>query len=286
MDLTFDQTKRFSPLEVYQTAIQLMYETVQRNWDEPVQLMVAEFEGYDIMMMLINAQSAGMPDQLKVGHCVAALYRAIATMTDGVLFCQLRSNLSIFEKRVGALSITPISSGRPALAAAAAAAPGTNSSLTKMVTTTTSDVETTNDVQGFASGMVTDPDYPHLSVKYHFLGKLIKSKEISMVVIEAMTAMAPFATEAECKEMMVTTRDGGASLIIESTNSARFKFTYRWAVRVLKILYQRVIVRLKTWGDVWLEIEYEGVKFGELRMLRGAGVKGAVAKRGDFDQVF
>ncbi|KAL8849430.1 MAG: hypothetical protein Q9221_005602 [Calogaya cf. arnoldii] len=271
MDFTFDQSKSLKPLEVYQTAIQLMYETVQRGWDEHVQVMVAEqIEGYDVLMLFLNHQDAPAPNQLSIGHCVAALYRAIAVMTDGVIFCQLRCHLSIFEKRVGALSIAPLKDDprHTFLGGNLTTDIGTIAK-TNLNQTTVSDIFTAN--IGADSGTIQDRDNPHFSITYHFLGKNITPKEVSMVILEAMASAAPFTKNAECKDLEVVSIDGGAAILIEGVKQNRILFTYGWATRALKMLYQRIIVPSRRWGDVWLELKYDGVKIGEMRMLRITG---------------
>ncbi|KAI4231001.1 MAG: hypothetical protein LQ349_005894 [Xanthoria aureola] len=266
MDFTFDQSKRLRPFEVYQTAIQLMYETVQRGWDEQVHMMVAEqIEGYDVIMLFLNHQSPTASDQLQIGHCVAALYRAITVMTDGVIFCQLRCHLSVFEKQIGALSIAPL---KDSLAATIGGGGGNLTAVSKSNLTLETDVATTATL-GANSGTVRDAEDARFSITYHFMGRSITSKEVSMVVLEAMASTAPFKKDAECEELDVVSTTGGSFIIIESLHSSRKRFTYGWATRTLRILYQHIIAPAKKWGDVWLEIKYDDVKFGELRMLRG-----------------
>ncbi|KAI4267428.1 MAG: hypothetical protein LQ337_008356 [Flavoplaca oasis] len=264
MDFTFDQSKRLNPLEVYQTGIQLMYEIVQREWDENVRLMVAEqIEGYNVLMMFINLQAITVPNQLMVSHCIAALYRAIAVMTDGVIFCQLRSHLSIFNERVGTFSIGPVADALDGIES------GNMTTLIPKTNLSTTDISAPS--LGFDSGTIRDPDNSRFSITYHFLGRNIIPREVSMVVLEAMTTAGPFTKNAECKGIDVVSVGGGAAIVIESTHSDRARFTYGWATRSLKILYQGIIVPRKRWGDVWLEMKYEDVKFGELRMLRITG---------------
>ncbi|KAL8877401.1 MAG: hypothetical protein Q9198_004578 [Flavoplaca austrocitrina] len=266
MDFAFDQSQRLNPLEVYQTGIQLMYEIVQREWDENVRLMVAEqIEGYNVLMMFLNHQDPTAPDQLVVGHCVAALYRAVTVMTDGVIFCELRSRLSLFEKRIGALSIAPVDDDPDGIEV------GNMTTVIPKTNMTITDISAPG--LGISSGTIRDPNNPRFSITYHFLGKNIIPREISMVVLEAMTAAAPFSKNAECKGIDVVSNGGGAAIVIESTHSDRARFTYGWATRSLKMLYQGIIVPRKRWGDVWLEMKYEDVKFGELRMLRITGGK-------------
>lgn len=263
MDFTFDNSKRLRPLEVYQTAIQLMYEIVQRGWDDTVHVMIAEqIEGYDVLMLFLNHQVSTAPDQLMVGHCVAALYRAIVVMTDGVIFCQLRCHLSIFDKRIGALSIAPVKDSL--------AVDGGNFTATSNWNLTSTDVSTTTHL-GADSGTVQDRDNPRFTITYHFLGKTITPKEVSMVILEAMASAAPYTKNAECKGFEVVSTDGGAAIIVESVFADRLPFTYGWATRALKILYQHIVVPGRRWGDVWLEIKYNDVKIGEMRMLRITG---------------
>lgn len=265
MDFTFDQSKRLRPFEVYQTAIQLMYETVQRGWDERVHMMVAEqIEGYDVIMLFLNHQSPTESYQLQIGHCVAALYRAIAVMTDGVIFCQLRCHLSVFEKPIGALSIAPL---KDSLATTVGGGENFTTAVWKSNLTLETDVATTATL-GANSGTVRDAEDARFSITYHFMGKSITSKEVSMVVLEAMASTAPFKKDAECEELDVVSNTGGSFIIIESLRSSRKRFTYGWATKALRILYQHIIAPAKRWGDVWLEIKYDNVVFGELRMLR------------------
>ncbi|CAL8574979.1 hypothetical protein XPA_000925 [Xanthoria parietina] len=265
MDFTFDQSKRLRPFEVYQTAIQLMYETVQRGWDERVHMMVAEqIEGYDVIMLFLNHQSPTESYQLQIGHCVAALYRAIAVMTDGVIFCQLRCHLSVFEKPIGALSIAPL---KDSLATTVGGGENFTTAVSKSNLTLETDVATTATL-GANSGTVRDAEDARFSITYHFMGKSITSKEVSMVVLEAMASTAPFKKDAECEELDVVSNTGGSLIIIESLRSSRKRFTYGWATKALRILYQHIIAPAKRWGDVWLEIKYDNVVFGELRMLR------------------
>ncbi|KAL8766628.1 MAG: hypothetical protein Q9209_006645 [Squamulea sp. 1 TL-2023] len=241
----------------------------QRPWDEPVLVMVAEqVEGYDVFMMFINPQIPSAPDQLQTGHCVAALYRAIAAMTDGVIFCQLRSRLAIQDKAIGSMTITHIRNV-PDI--------GTNVTVGAQSDLTSTHIPTTGKLSA-DGGTIRDPKNPHFSITFHFLGRSINQKEVSMVILEAMASAAPYAEDSECKELQALSHTEGAVIIIESVFSNRLRLTYGWATKTLKILYQRIIVPGRRWGDVWLEMKYDDVKFGELRMLR---ITGGAANRTD-----
>lgn len=255
------------PLEVYQTGIQMLYEFAQRPWIELVYVADSKkFLNYDVLILFINSQPPTRPNQLQVKHCVASLYRAISIMTDGVMFYQLRCHVSVMKDELGALSITPwddvpVASGNASKIALTRQVDGisNNASIDRL---------TSN------SGQFRDPDNPSFVMNYHFFGKAINSKSVSMAVVEAMTMAAPFPVSGRCKELSVVSPDGACAIFIESISS-HHEFTYRWATRALKNLYQHIIVAQKRFGDIYIELWFdaEGMfeQFGELRMLKFAG---------------
>ncbi|KAL8911460.1 MAG: hypothetical protein Q9172_007671 [Xanthocarpia lactea] len=226
-----------------------------------------QIEGYDVIMLFLNPQSPDEPDQLQIKHCVAALYRAIVTMTEGVLFCQLRCHLAVGDRSIGALSIGSMKYG-PSLEDAAVGNVTTALPTPPLEGNRTSLTEISATDLGADSGTIRDTEFPHFTIKYHFYGKSINPKEVSTVVLEALATAAQFARSEECKELQVISPTGGAMILIDGGLKPGLKFLYGWATRSLKILYQRIIVAQKRWGDVWLEMHYDNMKFGELRMLR------------------
>ena len=260
ISFTFDHGKPLRTIEVYQTAIEMMYGFAQRGWEDVIHQVDSQtFEHYNVIILFINPQPSEAPVQLQVKHCVAALYRTIVVMTDAVLFCSVRCHLTLDEENVAALSIT---------AMPAAPIAGIN-------TSTSSEVEKIKNVARSAPistanadrGHYVDPDNRSFSINYYFMGRPINSKEVSVAILEAMTAAAPYRKFAECEELSVVSPDGGCAIFIESKNARQY-FTYKWATRALKILYQQIIVPQRRFGDVFLELKYGGEIFGELRMLR------------------
>ncbi|KAL8832653.1 MAG: hypothetical protein Q9170_004793 [Blastenia crenularia] len=262
MSFAFDQSIRLNPRQVYQTGIQLMYELAQRSWTEKIVAMVAEsIEGLNVLMLFVNPYPPSGPHHLQTMHCVASLYRAIVMMTDGVLFCQLRSHISIRGTEIGALSITPLDDAEGGISKPSTIelqddrdALLSNTSLT---------------ILSADSGKLEDPSNPHFTLNYHFFGKSIIQKEVSLAILEAMATAAPFSSDVECKEILARTPEGGALIIVESVDN-RQVFTYQFATRALKLIYQGIIIRLNRYGDMYVDLKFDGVTFGELRMLRGS----------------
>ncbi|KAL8917189.1 MAG: hypothetical protein Q9208_008091 [Pyrenodesmia sp. 3 TL-2023] len=278
MSFAFDSRIPFTPIAVYGTAIQLMYELANRGWTSMIHAMTAgEIPGVDLVILFINPAAVTAPQQLQVMHCVVALYRAVVAMTDGVSFCHLKSHLSVWGEEVGLMSVAPVvgpargeveerggnSSSLSAAAAAAAAGRGEGEGVLE------NDTLTTRDGLRADSGQVKDPDYPDFVLKYYFFGKPIPSKEVSMAILVAMATAAPFGPGLECKELLAISPYGGCSIVIESVRGGDMLFTHAWATRALKVLYQGIVVPQKRWGDLVLVLIWKGERFGELRMLRG-----------------
>ncbi|KAL9601591.1 MAG: hypothetical protein Q9219_002425 [cf. Caloplaca sp. 3 TL-2023] len=260
----FDYDVLLGTIDVYQTAIQMMYDLAQRSFVQSVKAVDSRQVGnYHVLIFFINTQPTSSALQLQVKHCIYALYEAIQVMTDGIVFAQMRSQLKVFGDTVGALSIDRLP---PAAAAEAEVHNSSTVSLregTDLASTTPS-----KDVLGTASGRYTDPDNPQFVIDYHFLGKNITPKEVSLAVLEALTAAAPHAKIQPFVELSVVSPSGGCAIIIEGRTSKHI-LTYLWATRALKLLYQAIVVPQKRFGDVYLRLMYLGEEIGELRMLRG-----------------
>ena len=261
-----DYSLQLRPLEVYQVGIQMLYDFAQRPWNDHVDVADSKkFLNYDVLILFINPRPPSEPVQLHVKHCVASLYRALSIMTDGIMFFQLRCHILVMKDEVGALSITPWDDSAVSSVNASKKAP----------TNHIHDISDNGPLDELTSnsGQFKDLDNPSFVMNYHFFGKRINSKSVSMAVVEAMTAAAPFPMRSKCIEHSFVSPDGVCGIFIESISS-HHEFTYRWATRALKNLYQYIVVAQKKFVDIYVELWFdaEGVfeQFGELRMLKVA----------------
>ncbi|KAL8865151.1 MAG: hypothetical protein Q9174_007046 [Haloplaca sp. 1 TL-2023] len=234
-----------------------MYRLAQRDWKAVILAMeVEQIHKLDCLMMVVNPQPPTALPQLTTEHAVAALYRAITVMSDGVLFCQCRAHITLHHNDIGALSITPVKDFAPAntvresrvVAAANVAATRLN----------------------YNRGTVKDPQDPKFVINYLYWGKDIKAKEVSLGIFEALTTAAPYDRNAECVELQVISSGGECIIIVEHVLLSIPKFSYAKATRALKLMYSEIIVPTKKFGDMSLELVYNGEKFGEIRMLKGS----------------
>ncbi|KAL8949102.1 MAG: hypothetical protein Q9183_007632, partial [Haloplaca sp. 2 TL-2023] len=197
MDFKFTAELKLRPLEVYQTAISLMYRLAQRDWKSTVLAMeVEQIEPLDCLMMIINPLPPTATPQLTTEYSVAALYRAITVMSEGVLFCQCRAHITLHHNDIGALSITPVKD----------IAPRDTVPDSRIVAATRLNSD---------RGTVKDPQDPKFAINYHYWGKDIKAKEVSLGIFEALTAAAPYDRNAECVELLAVSSGGECVIIVE-----------------------------------------------------------------------
>ncbi|KAL8709545.1 MAG: hypothetical protein Q9225_007441 [Loekoesia sp. 1 TL-2023] len=260
MTFSFDHNFPLRPIELYQTAIQMMYDLAQQDYTEVIHMEDSkELGNYNVLILFVNTQVSTAPDQLRVMHCVAALYRAILVMTDGLMFCQMRSQLAIGLTDIGGLSIMALDD---------AAIAGTNTTNTDLINDTdVTSKSPSNRILGPSRGQIKDPENPSFVINFHFFGKPITSKEVSLAVLEGLAAAAPHPKTMGCKELEVVSPTGGCAIFVGGVAS-HHAFTYQWATRALKLLYQQIVVPQKNFGDLYLDLRFDGQTFGELRMLR------------------
>lgn len=274
-EFTFNQEVLLRPLQVYQTAISLMYDLAQRPWEAAVLAMTAEhIAEYNVLIMFFNPQRPTAPDQLKVQHCVDALFRAMSIMTDGVLFVQTRCKLvegGPGGKEIGILSISPIAHDGDSVLQ--------HGDLNhKMV-----ENNPLNDTTPYDRGQVVDPDNFLFVLEYQWFRTAIKPKEISLAVLDALSEAARYGQDARCNELYGVSPRKECTIVIENVGqNTETKLTYRYATRALKLLFDKIVVPEKRFEDVYLRLVYDDRLVGEIRVLstKSEGRNGtATAKR-------
>ncbi|KAI4224857.1 MAG: hypothetical protein L6R40_008407 [Gallowayella cf. fulva] len=273
MILTFDDQRPLRAIQVYAIAIQAMYDLAQLPFLHTIREdLVEEIHGVDIRLVFIsNPVPASQTMPLKAAHCVAALYRGVNVMTDGVIFCSLRCQMLIHDDKVGVMIIAPIK------LAPHAGAHGIDDDKVERDARANDDTAAVAKL-GVDNGEVEDAGRPGFVIKFHFLGKPIQNKEVFLVILEALTMAAPFSGNSDCEEYHVVSPDGSTAIIIDRVESP-ITLTYGWATRALKLLYQEIITPTRKFGDIYLELFLVGQKFGELRMLNILGARNSTAAK-------
>ena len=244
------------------TAIHLMVELARRPWDVPLFAMIADnIDGFNVVIMLLNPRGPGESNQLLICHCVAALYRAVIIMTEGVMFCKMRSIIKLHSLELGALNMTPIDEMTGSVNA-------TRDSLGSGNQTAFSAL---GDAVKVDRGRVVDPENFLFVIEYVWYGKSMKSKDISLAILNAIATAAPHDTSSECETLEILSPEGDCVVIVDQLASAGRRLTYFYAVRALELAYDHIFAAQKRWGDLLLTLRSNDRAIGEIRILRGVG---------------
>lgn len=239
-----------------------MYDLAQLPWDAPLLAMIAShIEGYHVLMMFVNPQRPDAAPQLRVQHCVDALFRAITIMTDGILFCQLRCKLSVGGTQLGAFSV--------ATTADIALSVGGAGDVDMDMVGGNKSVGT----RPYDRGHVVDPDNFLFVIEYRWYNKAIKHKELSLALLDALAQAAVHDKDAACQQLEAVSPQGGCGIFVDRvTDKPVLKaLTYAYVTRALRLLFDKIVVPQKRWGDVYLRLVYNEEHFGDVRVLRFEG---------------
>jgi len=261
-DFTFSHEIRLPPLQIYQTAIALMYDLAQLGWENQMLAMIAShIEGYKVLMMFINPHrpEASVP-QLQVSHCVDTLFRAVSIMTDGILFCQLRCKLSVSGKEIGAFTVA------------------TTDDAVNAPPSVEGDVDTAGGGSSvgtlpYGRGLIVDPDNFLFVIEYQWMNKAIKPQEISLAILDALAQAAVHDKDAAFQEIEAVSPGGECGIFIDRVRDKPVlkPLTYRYATRALRLMFDEIVVPQKRWGDVYLKLTYNEEHFGDVRVLKFVG---------------
>ena len=252
------------------TAIHLMAELARRPWEGPLFAMVADhIDGFNVVIMLLNPHPQSEPNQLLICHCVAALYRAVIIMTDGIMFCKMRAIIKLDSFELGALNVSPMDFSAGSQNETRRDLPG-RANKTAM-----------NGSDGAVSvdrGRVVDPENFLFVMEYVWYGRSMRSKDISLAILDAIATAAPHDSNSECQTLEITSPEGNCVIVVDQLASAGRKLTYFYTVRALQLAYDAIFATQKRWGDLLLVLRFNDRAFGEIRVLKGVGKESGTAE--------
>ena len=262
LDLQFDTQTFFRPHEIYMTAIHLMVELARRQWEDPLFAMVADHvDGFNVVIMILNPRRPSESEQLLMCHCVVALYRVVAIMTDGVMFCKMRAIIKMGNSyELGALSMSPMDRIDGSVNQTKRDLPSSRNKTT---------MNDSNDAVSVDRGRLVDPENFLFVIEYLWYGKSIRSREISLAILDAIATAAPHGINSNCERLEVVSPEGDCVLVVDQLDTAGRKLTYFYAVRALELAYDDIFIKYKRWGDLLLMLRFNDRPLGEIRILKG-----------------
>lgn len=206
--------------------------------------------------------------QLLVSHCVLALYRAVIIMTNGVMFCKMRAVIKLNSFELGALNVSPMDFVAGSING------------TRRDSLGGGDKTVMNGSDGAVSmdrGRVVDPENFLFVVEYVWYGKSMRSKDISLAILDAIATAAPHDSNSECETLEVASTEGDCVIVVDRLVTAGRQLTYFYTVRALELAYDAIFVAQKRWGDLLLMLRFNERAFGEIRILKGGGKESETA---------
>ena len=239
-----------------------MVELARRPWDVPLFAMIADhIDGFNVVIMLLNPRGPSESNQLLICHCVAALYRAVIIMTDGIMFCKMRAIIKLRSFELGALSMSPMDTMTGSV----------NETRDSLGSGNKTAYNALDEALKVDRGRVVDPDNFLFVIEYLWYGKSMKSKDISLAILDAIATAAPHDTNSECQTLEIVSLEGDCVIVVDRLATAGRKLTYFYTVRALELAYDEIFAAQKRWGDLLLVLRFNDRAFGEIRILKGVG---------------
>ena len=242
-----------------------MVELARRPWEDPLFAMVADHvEGYNVVMMFLNPRRPSEPKQLRICHCVVALYRAIVIMTDGVMFCKMRAIIKLRSFELGAFNVSPVDIDT--------IAGNVNETMTDSLDRASKTAMNSSDgAVSVDRGRLVDPENFLFVIEYLWYGRSMRSKDISLAVLDAIATAATHETNSECETLEIVSPEGDCVIVVDQLTTAGRRLTYSYVVRALELAYDGIFVPQKRWGDLLLMLRFSDRAFGEISILKGGG---------------
>ena len=208
-----------------------MVELARRPWEDPLFAMIADHvEGYNVVMMFLNPRRPSEPKQLRICHCVVALYRAVIIMTEGVMFCKMRAIIKQRSIELGAFNVSPVNM---------------NTIAGSVKDTRTDSLDRGNQTavngsDGAVSadrGRVVDPENFLFVIEYLWYGRSMRSKDISLAFLDAIATAAAHDTNSECETLEIVSPEGDCVIVVDQLTTAGRRLTYSYVVRALELPY-------------------------------------------------
>ena len=218
-----------------------MYHYAQIDWKEPLGGgFTLGVDGFDVQID-IEASSATLA--LETGHLIIGLYDTIVNAAALSRFCETLASLLLYNRQIATLVIE---TKRPRMLDAGGANDA-NSTLLQLSSPQSGTMT-------YPTGKFIDPQEPDFSVTFTYDGMRINSKDIFLVVLNAFTIVAQFDPIAPFASLHVASPSGDCVIDIVGVED---KVNYSYVTNALRIVIKDIMVRLKRFEEIKIELRYK-----------------------------
>ena len=243
-NLNYDTSVRLNPLAVYVCAISGMYKFGLFKWHEELATdYVLWAQGYNAEIEILPGLGAL---HLQVSHVIFGLYETMVEIATHSQFCRVTATLSLHGRQIGRLAIQE--NAHSTLGTSGSNA--TNSTILSL--------SSQSNLATYPSGEIIDHEDPEFSIVYTFTGTHINSRDIFLVVLDALATTAPFSLEEQFVSLHEVSPSGSCEISIVGFPGP-FGPNYSFAVKALRNLVMDLIVVLRKFEEMTFELRWENV---------------------------
>lgn len=250
IDINYDTSKELNPLAVYLCAVDYMYHFAQKDWSERlVGGFTVGVDGFNVEIDIASSQGPyGL--QLLTSHIILGLYETIIDVSANSRFCEVTTTLSLYGRQIGVLLIQKRGVG-------VSKEGGINSTGPVLVKGPTNSTTV-----AYPSGHLVDADDPDFSISYTYSGARINSKDVFMAVLDALATAAQFSPSTPFGSLTARSPSGSCVINIAEEDSP-FPINFSFVTKALRVVIVDIMVRLRNFGALALELEWQNVKMAE-----------------------
>ena len=259
VDINYDTSTILNALAVYSCAIGCMYHFAQLGWDHPLAQSITYWaEDYNVQIGIETTQGSHGSIRLATNHIVIGLYTTMLDVAALSHFCEVHTTLSQHQRKIGRLLIEK----------------RTSATLEQGGTNATNLLVEKGSLQGSAltypSGRIIDPDQSNFEISYTYSGARLNSKDVFLGVLDALATAAQFDRLTFFESLNVISPSGACKISIVAIQSSTFRVRFSFVTRALLIMIRDIMIYLKDFGEVTLQLEWRGSAMAELS-VKSAG---------------
>lgn len=222
-----------------------MYNLAQKGWSSRIEGGLSVWAtGFSVEVDIESSQGLQGPLPLLVSHVVIALYDTVVELSKNKLFCKVTATLSLQQRQLGVLKIQKLA-GMPSLIT-------TNNGTTNL---TIGDLSTT--MAAGPSGKAIDADDSRFSIVYAYDGTRIGSQDIFIAILDGLATAAQYDDFAPFTTLKVISASKNCEIYVW-LDGPYDDMSYSFVTKGLRMLTWDVILRLKRFGGMTFEMQWEG----------------------------
>ena len=250
-------------LGVFLSALDCMYYFACEDWDQVFDKAIQiPAKDYDVEVEILAAFGPGAPLPLRTSHIIFGVYDTVLAMSHSIRFVEVLTTLSLYGRNIGSVAIR-----KHAILAAKTTPPTSNQNNTLTVSPVP-----TNSARNNPSGTITDGDDSRFSISYVYDGARINIKDILLTVLNVVVIAAQSGSDQPFQALVANSASEKCAITLSKV-AAKTQADYSLVLRAMEVIVYDVILPLKVFGEMTLQLKWEGeiVAEGKIEAIPGSG---------------